>query len=358
MFFPLKRKAAMAQQSWSRPAVAWVFRMLLGFLQRIRARSMDARILPVALMFLLLWLAATGPMPAAAAQTRVPAPQQLAPGVYAVVNQNVEPTPENHGAVGNQGILIGDNGVILVDTGTSVRYAAELIATVRQLTSKPIVLVINTHQHPAFIFGNGALALQGVPILAHRAAAELIGQRCEKCLKNLNQILGADEMLGTQVVVPTRIIDGPISLRVAGRRLDIVHYGHSSSPGAIGVIDRASGVLFAGGLVSIDRVPDTRDARIGTWQRALEVLKKSKVRLMVPGEGPVAPTTRIDELERYLAALQSAVEKTYQQGVSLGDAGARSEVPEFRHLPAYYPAHNRNVEQLYLQLEQASFNKE
>lgn len=307
-------------------------------------------------MFLVLGVAA-GVLPAWAAQPRVPPPQQLALGVYAVVNQHAEPSPENHGGVGNQGILIGDKGVILVDTGTSVRYATELLAAVRRLTSKPIVLVINTHQHPAFIFGNGALALQGVPILAHRATAELIEQRCEKCLKNLNDILGTEEMQGTRVVAPTRIIEGPVILKVAGRRLDIVYYGHSSSPGAIGVIDRASGVLFAGGLVSIDRVPDTRDARIETWLRALQALKVRPVRIMVPGEGPVAPVARVDALERYLAALQSTVEKTYQQGASLGEAGARSELPEFKNWLAYHSAHNRNVEHLFLQLEQAAFSK-
>lgn len=333
-----------------------IFKKSLSAGQSVRDHQFTARILPLILTFLMLG-AAAGVLPARAAQPRVPPPQQLAPGVYAVVNQHAEATPENRGAVGNQGILIGDKGVILVDTGTSVRYATELLTTVRRLTPKPIVLVINTHQHPAFIFGNGALALQGVPILAHRATAELIEQRCDKCLKNLNDILGAHEMQGTQVVAPTRIIDGPASLKVAGRRLDIVYYGHSSSPGAIGVIDRASGVLFAGGLVSIDRVPDTRDARIETWLRALQALKVRPVRIMVPGEGPVAPAARVDELERYLAALQSTVEKTYQQGASLGEAGARSELPEFKNWPAYHSAHNRNVEHLYLQLEQAAFNK-
>jgi glyoxylase-like metal-dependent hydrolase (beta-lactamase superfamily II) len=315
-----------------------------------------ARILPFVLMVLVV-LQAVGVRSAQAAQPRVPPPQQLAHGVYAVVNLQAEATLENYGAIGNQGILIGDTGVILVDTGTSVRYANELLATVRRLTSKPIVLVINTHQHPAFIFGNGALALQGVPILAHRATAALIEQRCEKCLKNLHDTLGNEEMQGTRVVAPTRIVEGPVSLKIAGRQLDIVYYGHSSSPGSIGVIDRASGVLFAGGLVSIDRVPDTRDAQIETWLPALQALKKRQIRLMVPGEGPVAPVARVNELERYLTALQSTVEKIYQQGVSLGEAGARSELPEFKNWPAYLSAHNRNVEHLYLQLEQAAFNK-
>jgi glyoxylase-like metal-dependent hydrolase (beta-lactamase superfamily II) len=315
-----------------------------------------ARTLPlISLVWVLVMT--TGLTLARAASPRVPQPQQLARDVYAMVNPHGEPNSENYGAVANQGILIGDKGVVLIDTGTSVRYANDLLAVVRQLTPKPVVLVINTHQHQAFIFGNGAPALQGVPILAHRASAALIEQRCDKCLRNLNDILGREEMQGTQVVAPTRTIDGPLRLKVAGRQLDIVYYGHSSSPGSIGVIDRASGVLFAGGLVSIGKVPDTRDAQIETWLPALRVLKMRQIRLVVPGEGPVAPVARVHELERYLTMLQNTVHKTYQQGVSLGEAGARSELPEFKNWPAYHSTHNRNVEHLYLQLEQATFNK-
>jgi glyoxylase-like metal-dependent hydrolase (beta-lactamase superfamily II) len=309
------------------------------------------------LMSSMLWTGAL--MPSAwAAGPRVPPLQQLAPGVYAVVGKSAEPTPANYGGVGNQGIVIGDDGVILIDTGTSARYANELIETVRSLTSKPIVLAINTHQHPAFIFGNGALASQGVPILAHRDVAELIKQRCEKCLKKLNTILGTDEMKDTKVTVPTRIIDGATTITVAGRTLDIVYYNQSSSPGSIGIIDRASGVLFAGGLVSIDRVPDTKDAQVGVWLGALQALKKRNPRIMVPGEGPVAPIARVDDLGHYLVALQSAVERTYRQGASLQEAGTLSALPQFKQWPLYYPAHNKNVEQLYLLLERESMNKQ
>ena len=293
---------------------------------------------------------------AGGAHQRVAVPQQVAPGVFAIIGQTADPTTENHGAVGNQGILIGADGVILIDTGTSQRYATELIDAVRQLTPKPIVLAIDTHQHPAFIFGNGALASQGVPILAHREVAELIEQRCEKCLKNLNNILGADEMAGTRVTVPTRIIEGATSMMVAGRKLDIVYFGQTSSPGSIAVLDRTSGVLFAGGLVSIDRIPDTKDARIEPWLAALATLKQSGAGLMVPGEGPVSPLARIDGLANYLQALRQTVKRVYAQGISLGAAATHAALPAFAAVPLYSPAHNKNVEQLYLRLERASLN--
>lgn len=310
---------------------------------------------PTRLLLLCFMLWAAPMAPARVDQARVPAPQQLAPGVYALIGNNTEPAPENHGAVGNQGILIGDDGVILIDTGTSARYVSELIDTVRRLTPKPVVLAINTHQNPAFIFGNDVLAAQGVPILAHRDAAELIGQRCDTCLQNLIGTLGADEMQGTKVAVPTRIIGGATTITVAGRTVELVYFGHSSSAGSIGVLDRASGVLFAGGLVALGRVPDTRDAHIGTWLSALEALKKRAPRVMVPGEGPVAPVARADELARYLVALQSAVERTLKRGVSLNEAAASSALPQFAQWPLYRPAHNRNVEHLYLQLERENW---
>ena len=287
----------------------------------------------------------------------VPPFQELAPGVYAVVGENAEASVGNHGAVGNQGVLIGKDGVILIDTGTSAHYAVELLESVRELTSEPVVLAINTHADPAFIFGNGTLVSQGVPILAHRGAAELIQQRCARCLKNLIQILGDGAMRGTAVTVPTQTIDGSVSITVAGRVLDILYFGHSSSEGSIGVLDRASGILFAGGLVSFGRVPDTTEGQIDVWITALHALKEHRPRLVVPGEGPVGTADDIEGLERYLMALRRKVEHTYEHGTSLSAAAAHSQLPEFERWPLYSAAHNRNVQQLYLDLERATLER-
>ncbi|RTZ42422.1 MBL fold metallo-hydrolase [Candidimonas sp. SYP-B2681] len=303
------------------------------------------------LLLVLILCGASSLMPASATESRVPPMQELAPGVYAIIGENAEAAPENHGAVGNQGVLIGDDGVILIDTGTSARYAAEQLDALKRLTPKPVVLAINTHQSPAFVFGNGTLALQGVPILAHRDVADLIRQRCERCLKKLNEVLGAQEMAGTTVTVPDRLIEGAMVITVAGRQLDIVYFGHTSSPGSIGIIDRASGVLFAGGLVSIGRIPDVKDARIDNWLDALDKLKARKPRLLVPGEGPVSAPSQVDDLAGYLRALQSSVIGVYKGGAGLGEAAKLSRLPQFERWPLYDPLHNKNVEQLYLQLE-------
>ena len=290
-------------------------------------------------------------MPVQAQTSRVTSLQQVAPGIYAALGQISMATPQNRGVVANQGIIVGEDGVILIGTGTSARHMTDIIATVRRLTPKPIMLAINTHQNPAFVFGNGTLALQGVPILAHEDVAALIGQRCEKCLQKLNHILGPEEMEGTRVVVPTRIVDGATSIDIAGRHLDILYYGHSSSPGSIAVVDRKSGVLFAGGLASIGRIPDAKDARIHAWLMALEDIKKRRPSRIVPGEGPISSVAELDNLVDYLNALQEVVEQAFRAGIGLGSVAESSQLPQYEQWPLYDNVHNKNVEHQYLEVE-------
>jgi len=307
-----------------------------------------ARLLPYATGMLISAVAG-----AAAFASGVPKPEQLAPDVYVVLGATEIAAPANRGVVGNAGILVGATGVILIDTGTSARQARQLLADVREITDKPVVLAINTHQNPAFVFGNGTLRDSGVPILAHRDTAALISQRCMRCLKLLREALGEREMEGTEVVPPTQAMEQSTSITAGGRTIDILYYGVTSAPGSIAVYDRASGVLFGGGLVSIDRVPDVKDADIGQWRAALRSLQKIGAARIVPGEGPVSPPSRLAELDRYLELLPQAVQSAFDQRRSLGQAAAAAPVPAYRGWALYDSLHRKNVEQLYLRLEKS-----
>lgn len=265
--------------------------------------------------------------------------------------------PANRGMVGNVGILIGPSGVVLVDTGTSAKQMRELLAQLRELTALPVVLAINTHQNPAHVFGNSTLRGMGVPILAHREAAALIGERCERCLKNLVQTLGAEEMAGTSVTKPTLLIDDATSIHAGGRDIDLLYYGTSSSPGAIAVHDRASGVLFGGGMVSIDAIPDVKDADIGKWRTALRAITALAPKRVVPDAGPPVSVSRLWELDGYLAGLQSAVQAVFDSHVGLAEAASAAPLPAYRGWAIYDSMHHKNVQALYLRMEKAQMDK-
>src|SRR5438874_2048394 len=57
------------------------------------------------------------------------------------------------GAGGNITAQVGDEGVLLVDTGTAAA-SDKVLAAIRRVTDKPIRYIINTHAHADHVGGN------------------------------------------------------------------------------------------------------------------------------------------------------------------------------------------------------------
>ena len=80
------------------------------------------------------------------------------------------------GAGGNVAVQIGEDGVLLVDSGTE-QMAAQVLAAIRRLSDRPIRYIVNTHLHADHIGGNAVIAAAGASIGATRAldGAEIMG---------------------------------------------------------------------------------------------------------------------------------------------------------------------------------------
>ncbi|MDR5746702.1 MBL fold metallo-hydrolase [Caballeronia sp. LZ029] len=286
-----------------------------------------------------------------AAMSGMPAPVAIAPGVYAFFGDNDAVAPANHGIVSNNGFIVGQDGVTVIDTGSSYRYGRAMIEAIRKVTPLPVKLVIITHQAPEFVFGAAAFRDDDVPILAHARAAQLIRERCAICLANLRKTLGEDEMAGSRVTVPDKTVNGTTEIESGGRKLQLLHFGPASTPGDLAVLDTQTGVLFAGGLVSNGRIPELRNEQIPGWLAALENLHALDLKTVVPGFG--APL-RGDDIMRtgdYLRELDVSVKRAYKSGIGLTEAMHTVQVPAFKDYKLYAIAQPQNVQRIYLQLE-------
>ncbi|PTB17457.1 MBL fold metallo-hydrolase [Trinickia symbiotica] len=290
-------------------------------------------------------------LPAVATEQDIPRPLQVAPGVYAMLGNGDAVAPRNHGIVANSGFLVGTSGVVVIDTGSSYRFGRAMIEAIHRVTPLPIELVILTHQAPEFVFGASAFRDAGVPILAHRRTAELIRERCSICLANLRRTLGEDEMSGSRVTVPDRTIDGTTRIEAGGRAIELLNFGVAATPGDLAVRDERTGVLFAGALVSIGRIPELRNESIPGWIAALDRLGALEVTKVVPGFGPVVGPERIGATGEYLRELDASVRREYASGRGLVSARERAETPHFRTWKLYSTVHPQNVQRVYLELE-------
>src|SRR4029077_19411572 len=74
----------------------------------------------------------------------------------------------------NSGVIIGDDGVLVVDAQATPASANELIACIGKITDRPIKYVLLTHYHA--VRALGASAYKGAEILASDVTRGLIAE--------------------------------------------------------------------------------------------------------------------------------------------------------------------------------------
>ena len=275
----------------------------------------------------------------------------IAPGVYMVAGSGGAADEKNQGRIGNAGFIIGERGVIAIDTGTSYAHGRELLALIAEVTDQPVRVALITHTRPEFLFGAAAFRERGIPIRMHSRTARLMASRCETCLKTLRQTLGDEAMRGTEMYLADQQFDASHHLDLIGRPVKVLYFGHSSGPGDIAVLDVQTDVLYAGGLLDAQRIPDIQDSELAGWRQALRDLQGMRLARVVPGHGAVSPASLITTVEHYLTQLEARMRSLVEKGASLLGVSEDGELPEFEAWDQYDTIHRRNASIAFLRIE-------
>ena len=281
----------------------------------------------------------------------------LAPGVYVVEGDNDDFTVANGCNIINTGFIATGAGVVVINTGPSRRYGEQLRALIARTTPEPVVQVLHLNLHPDYFLGNQAFA--DVPRRA--TAATLAGMQREAASyeTNLYRLCG-DWMKGTESLLPSGDLDAAVAagvLRVGTRELRLVALqGHTTSD--LVLVDSASGVVFAGGLVFHQRVPTTPHAELPAWRESLQRLRALPglaTATVVPSHGPVhRGSAGLDDTEAYLAWLHGLFTQAAQEGVEMNELLRLPMPPRFAGWAARAPEYVRNVAHLYPRYERAA----
>lgn len=273
--------------------------------------------------------------------------QAVAPDVYAFIGRTEDFDTVNGGNIVNTAFIVGPAGVIVIDTGPSLRYGRQMRQAIAAVTPLPPVFAINTHHHPDHFLGNQAFA--DLPLAALPATAQGIAADGNAFAENLFRLSG-DWMRGTEVVVPTRSLSaGPLD--VAGRRLRLIALnGHTGAD--LAVYDEKSGVLFAGDLVFNGRAPTTPHADVAHWLAALDQLealtREPGFVALVPGHGAVArDAAPIRQTRAWLTWLQTAMHDAAAAGLDMNEVLARPLPAEFAGMAQGSNEYRRSVGHLF-----------
>lgn len=244
---------------------------------------------------------------------------QLGDGIYEIRHPDAPDTfPQ-----GNTTVVIGDNGVLVVDSCYLPSSAREDIAQIKQWTDKPVRWLINTHWHNDHVQGNNEYvkAFPGINIVGHhetqsqiagyvsrypsrfpRIAAtyrKYIDERkdgngtalTDNDIADLKKALaGKDTVLvelKDNVIVPPNVsFDHDFNVDLGNRQVQVKHLGRGNTRGDVVVFLPKEKIVAAGDLLD-SPVPYLGG---GYPVEEIDTLKKLSAldpQIIVPGHGDV-----------------------------------------------------------------------
>ena len=201
----------------------------------------------------------------------------IGPGLYAYTAQG-DP---------NSGIIVGDDGCMVIDAQATPAMARDVIARVRQVTDKPIKYVVLTHYHAVRVLGASAYGAQG--IIASDATLSLIHERGEQDkaseIGRFPRLFRGEDSIPDGLTWPTLTFESEMSVFLGRREVKLMHLGAGHTAGDIVAWVPDAGVMFSGDLVEYHSACYCGDAHLRDWPGTLDNIREFAPRALVPGRG-------------------------------------------------------------------------
>lgn len=211
------------------------------------------------------------------------------------------------GSVANAGIIVGQNGVIVVDTKANAAVAKDLLAEIAKLTPKPVTTLILTASDPDHVSG----------VTAFPAGVTIIAQ--ETCKKEL-----AAAASYPKDRLPTKTFTTDETLTIEGVKVRLLHWAPAHTGGDLAVFLPDEKIVFGGDLVSTHMDPGVtiHEEKTGTvdgWFVSMKGLIDLDADTYVSSHGGLMNK---DDMKKKLAFIQARwdnVKGLVAQGKSLDE---------------------------------------
>ncbi len=270
----------------------------------------------------------------------------------------------------NVTMIVGRDGVIIVDTMESVDAAKNILAEFRKLTDKPVKAIVYTHNHTDHTMGVKAFTTEEdvkagkVDIYAHETMmntvisnasviAPILGLRSAYSFGvmletgpegKINQGLGPQMVFGQRsFIAPTKTFKDALDVEVAGVKLRLI-YAPSETDDEIVVWLPDQKLLQTAEVIQGETFPNLHTIR-GTayrdpvkWFKTIDLMRRLGAEHLVPSHG--RPVSGKDKVEDLLTAYRDAIQYVHDQTVRQMNKGLTPD--EIAEVVAQLPPHLAN----------------
>ena len=260
----------------------------------------------------------------ALAQDLGPRVKKLADGVY---------VHTGNGFDSNSGIILTDDGVIVVDTGQNPIESRDILATVKKLTSMPVRLVIDTEPHADhttghFVFPDAIIVAAAGGGDSMRAADRAAPNRIQTLSAQSPEMKAALE--GYKFIAPQIEYHDRMTIDFGGKTIELMYMKgvHSESDNAVWLPKER--VVFSASAYVVNQINILRPfVTIPDILAAGKMLRALNPEHVVPGHGTPGTKQIFDDGDKYYALLMQRVDALMKQGKSLDDIKKEIKMPEY-----------------------------
>ena len=292
---------------------------------------------------------------------------EVAPGIWAFVS------PETSGPIpsGNVVAIIGDDGVLVVDSGRFPTLAKRMVAEIRRKTNLPVRYLVHTHWHLDHMVGDGVFqaAFPGITFVSTDFTRRKMLEKQVGYLKDvakndaeyvqqidarvasgrrgdgsplpepLKRYLAAEaadirleaaELDGATVVAPSLTFARSLTIHLGKREVRVFFLGKGNTEGDTVVFVPDARVVASGDLL-VSPIPYGYGCHPAAWIETLRALMALDASAIVPGHGPVLHDwSYAQQLTALLEALRAQVGKAVAEGATLEQAQERVDLSSFK----------------------------
>ncbi len=256
----------------------------------------------------------------------------------------------------NSGIIIGDDGVIVIDAQATPVMAGLVIERVRQITDKPVKYVVLSHYHAVRVLGASAYKAQEI-VASDKCRAMIVERGKEDWDSEYGRFprlfRAAETIPG--LTWPTVTFREKMTLWLGKRRVDLMHVGRAHTAGDIIAHVPDANVVFSGDIVEYKSACYCGDAHFTDWPATLSRLGAFRADALVPGRGDAL--VGADTVAEGITLTRQFLRDTYepvQRGVARGaslkecfDEATAAMRPKYASWPIFEHCQPFNIARAY-----------
>ncbi len=263
--------------------------------------------------------------------------RQLIPGHYVYSTTNA-------GRIFSSGIIVTDEGALVVDALDSEAIARAERATISSTIKQPVRYLVSSSFHDPFSKGN--IAYGDVFKIGHENyRAGLLDQ-----MKR-----GGASAEEQRARLPTETFRDRVTLHVGAKEIQILYFGPAHTRGDSIVFVPQDRIAYLSEVFFSEEFPNMAQGYGVSWLRVLDAIEALGADIFVPGHGLIPEDPRgtrasLHRMRQLLIDARDAIQDQTARGATEDQAVAAVKLQQYEKLPTYAAQREVTVRRMYKEL--------